>query len=246
MNELLGSRLREARLGAKLGVRELARRLEVSASLISQIELGRVVPSVSTLYALTNALGISMDSLFAAEGQAADGSDGSNEAGGSGASNGSDASSRSDAMGSAGNGPDGSNGRAWGAERHRGAVRREATAHERAFIQRRDTRRSIDLEQGVRWELLTPTPEPGAEFLEVIYPVGGSSSPTNHPMVHNGRDYCLILEGELSVMIGFEEHLLGEGDSFAFDATIPHRFWNAGREPVRAVWFVLDRVTARP
>ena len=65
-HEKLGSRLREARQAAHLGVRELARRLELSASLISQIELGRVLPSVSTLYALTSALGVSMDSLFAA------------------------------------------------------------------------------------------------------------------------------------------------------------------------------------
>jgi hypothetical protein len=26
----------------------------------------------------------------------------------------------------------------------------------------------------------------------------------------------------------------------AFDATIPHRFWNSGDVEVRAVWFVLD------
>ena len=67
-HELIGSRLREARLRSGLGVRELSRQLEISASSISQIELGRVVPSVSTLYALTNALNISMDSLFVAEG----------------------------------------------------------------------------------------------------------------------------------------------------------------------------------
>jgi uncharacterized cupin superfamily protein len=34
---------------------------------------------------------------------------------------------------------------------------------------------------------------------------------------------------------------LGPGDSLAFDATIPHRFWNAGDVAVRSVWFVLDR-----
>ena len=44
-HELIGSRLREARLRSGLGVRELSRQLEISASSISQIELGRVVPS---------------------------------------------------------------------------------------------------------------------------------------------------------------------------------------------------------
>ncbi|MDA8297071.1 MAG: cupin domain-containing protein [Actinomycetota bacterium] len=60
----LGRRLREARIAAGLGVRELARRVALSASLISQIELNRVAPSVGTLYAIATTLGISMDSLF--------------------------------------------------------------------------------------------------------------------------------------------------------------------------------------
>jgi len=47
-----------------IGVRELSRRLDVSASMISQIERGRVMPSVNTLYAITSALGISLDELF--------------------------------------------------------------------------------------------------------------------------------------------------------------------------------------
>ena len=66
-HELLGARLRAARLRSGLGLRELSRQLDISASSVSQIELGRLVPSVSTLYALTNVLKVSMDSLFAAE-----------------------------------------------------------------------------------------------------------------------------------------------------------------------------------
>ena len=99
----------------------------------------------------------------------------------------------------------------------------------------------IDLERGVRWELLTPVPEPGAEFLEVHYPAGSESSANGQAIRHNGRDFCLVLEGSLRVQIGFEEYALNSGDSLAFDATIPHRFWNAGDVAVRAVWFVLDR-----
>ena len=60
----LGSRLRLAREGAEETVRGLARRVGVSPSLVSQIELGRVQPSVGTLYAISNELGISLDELF--------------------------------------------------------------------------------------------------------------------------------------------------------------------------------------
>jgi transcriptional regulator with XRE-family HTH domain len=45
-------------------VRGLARAVEVSASLISQIETGKSSPSVSTLYAITAALAISIEDVF--------------------------------------------------------------------------------------------------------------------------------------------------------------------------------------
>jgi transcriptional regulator with XRE-family HTH domain len=52
----LGARLREEREGARISQRELARRLGVSASLISQIESGQSKPSVSTLYGIVTEL----------------------------------------------------------------------------------------------------------------------------------------------------------------------------------------------
>ncbi len=61
---IVGSRVREERLRQKIGVRELARRVGVSASLISQVELGKASPSVGTLYAIVNELGLSLDELF--------------------------------------------------------------------------------------------------------------------------------------------------------------------------------------
>lgn len=60
----IGSRLREERERARMSQRELARRLGVSASLISQIESGQSKPSVSTLYAIVTELGVSLDHVF--------------------------------------------------------------------------------------------------------------------------------------------------------------------------------------
>lgn len=60
----IGSRLREERERAGISQRELARRLSVSASLISQIESGQSKPSVSTLYAIVTELGVSLDDVF--------------------------------------------------------------------------------------------------------------------------------------------------------------------------------------
>jgi len=61
----VGERLRERRKEIGLSVRELARRVSVSASLISQIENGKASPSVGTLYAIVTEMGLSLDALFA-------------------------------------------------------------------------------------------------------------------------------------------------------------------------------------
>ena len=61
----LGARLREERDRLGLSLRELARRLDVSPSLVSQIETGKIQPSVRTLYAIVSELGVSLDEVFA-------------------------------------------------------------------------------------------------------------------------------------------------------------------------------------
>jgi transcriptional regulator with XRE-family HTH domain/quercetin dioxygenase-like cupin family protein len=67
----IGERLRQARMRRGMTVRGLARLVDVSASLISQIETGKSSPSVSTLYAITAALDISVEDVFGNEGTAA-------------------------------------------------------------------------------------------------------------------------------------------------------------------------------
>src|SRR5262245_65773287 len=82
----IGSRLREERERARLSQRELARRLGVSASLISQIESGQSKPSVSTLYAIVTELGVSLDYVVRAHADERElGQEGGAEAGEGGA-----------------------------------------------------------------------------------------------------------------------------------------------------------------
>jgi transcriptional regulator with XRE-family HTH domain len=196
---LIGARLRHRRLELGMTARELARRVDCSPSLISQVERGRAVPSVSTLWALVTALRISMDRLFdpahdpAASGEGAVAADGA-------------------ADGTAG-GP----------------------------VLRRYGRPRITLERGVVWERLTAAAEKDMEFLEVCYPVGQSVPEAEHAIQHTGQEYAVIIEGALSTQIGFEQYVLEEGDSLTFDSAIPHRFWNAGTVPARAIWVILNR-----
>lgn len=60
----LGDRLRDERKKAGLSQRELARRLGLSPSLISQLEGGLSKPSVGTLYAIVTELGVSLDRVI--------------------------------------------------------------------------------------------------------------------------------------------------------------------------------------
>ena len=68
----LGPRLRLVRGSRQLSVRELARRVGCSASLISQIERGVSVPSVGVLYSLATELGSSLDYLLFGSGAGPD------------------------------------------------------------------------------------------------------------------------------------------------------------------------------
>jgi transcriptional regulator with XRE-family HTH domain len=61
----IGPRLREQRKHRGTSLRELADKIGVSPSLISQIERDKVNPSVSTLWALVTELGLTMGDVFA-------------------------------------------------------------------------------------------------------------------------------------------------------------------------------------
>ena len=58
------ARLRAARVAANLSLREVSRRVGISASMLSQIENGHAQPSVATLYALVSTLSLSLDELL--------------------------------------------------------------------------------------------------------------------------------------------------------------------------------------
>jgi transcriptional regulator with XRE-family HTH domain len=60
----IGPKLRAARERRGISQRELARRLSVSSSLISQVESGQSRPSVSTLYAIVTELAVSLDQIL--------------------------------------------------------------------------------------------------------------------------------------------------------------------------------------
>jgi transcriptional regulator with XRE-family HTH domain len=65
----IGDRLRELREARNISMRALATRSGLSANALSMIERGRASPSVSTLYKLADALGVSITSFFGSDSQ---------------------------------------------------------------------------------------------------------------------------------------------------------------------------------
>ena len=59
----LGEKIRELREDKDISLRELAKRLELSAAFLSDVELGRRYPSKKVLRLLANELGIKLEEL---------------------------------------------------------------------------------------------------------------------------------------------------------------------------------------
>jgi mannose-6-phosphate isomerase-like protein (cupin superfamily) len=92
---------------------------------------------------------------------------------------------------------------------------------------------------GVTWSRLTAHAETEAEFLEINYAPGAMSGASmSH---HEGREFGLILEGELVIELGFESFTLKAGDSIILESTTPHRLINKSSQPMRAFWVVLNQ-----
>ena len=53
---------------------------------------------------------------------------------------------------------------------------------------------------------------------------------------HGGEEFGYVLRGRLRLMIRKQEHLLGPGDSYHFDASVPHGYEAEGDDPVRVMW----------
>ena len=206
----VGARIRQARTARGMSLRGLAREIGVSASLISQIETGKSQPSVSTLYAITTALSIPVESLFDAEGETA----------------------RAPAAAVVGAPPD--------TVLHALAAFAADPGRRIGPLVGSGEREVLELDSGVIWERLGHVPGADVDFLRVTYRPGGTSSSAGGLMRHPGTEYGYLTSGELVLTLGFEEHVIRPGDAVCFESTTPHRYRNDGSEPAVGVWFVFS------
>jgi DNA-binding XRE family transcriptional regulator/mannose-6-phosphate isomerase-like protein (cupin superfamily) len=112
-------------------------------------------------------------------------------------------------------------------------------------VAREGHREVVTLEGGVTWELLTPEVDHDLTFMLVTYPPGSSSSTSSQLLRHDDFEYFYILSGQLVVKVGFEETVLGVGDSMSFDSSRPHRFVNdSDTATATGLWCVRTKVNS--
>jgi transcriptional regulator with XRE-family HTH domain/quercetin dioxygenase-like cupin family protein len=219
--QAIGEKLRGIRQERQLSLRELAKKAEISASMLSQIENGKAFPSVRSIYSIAAALAVSVDYFFPDLRNTTTGASGSEiiipeEM---------TASEMREAQINQGFDPI--------------AMGSVSPAPHSSPIVHCESRPTIELNGGVTWMRLTALAESRAEFLEIKYDPGAMSGA--HMSNHEGREFGLILEGVLVVELGFETYPLTEGDSIIFDSETPHRLVNKSSKIMRAIWVVLNR-----
>ncbi len=75
-------------------------------------------------------------------------------------------------------------------------------------------------------------PERQLEPLLMIYPPHYASE----PMTHSGEEFLFVLQGQMRLTIGTENHLLTVGDSAHFQSGLRHVWRNDSEQELRVLW----------
>ncbi|WP_170327664.1 helix-turn-helix domain-containing protein [Ruegeria arenilitoris] len=173
---LLGEEIKALRKAKRMTLGQLGQATGLSNGFISQIERGQNRPSVTALFKISRALGVSVGWFF----------------------------STSDTA-------------------------------KNAHVVRQKERRSIEYDDGIRDELLTPGLGGKLELLSCRFPPG---SGVETVYFHEGEEAGVVVRGALDLWIGDTLYHLKEGDSFAFDSTTPHRYRNPTQEDTVVIWAI--------
>jgi transcriptional regulator with XRE-family HTH domain len=115
-----------------------------------------------------------------------------------------------------------------------------AAAH---VVVRRGERRRVQLANPAVWleSLAGELPRSELSFLLVDWDrdVGSASL----SLSAQGEEFAFVLEGCLEFVIDGERHVLREGDSIHFAASLPHSARKRGDGPCRALWATYPRLT---
>lgn len=195
----LGPNIRARRLEHGLSLRELARRVGVSASALSQIENGHSRPSVDTLYELARQLGVTPDEIFF----------GPSEGGATG-------------------GPSAAAGTAEPGSADQPNVVHGMDAHLSEVLELvpRAAQQVVTLKGGEVCRQIGGHSLPGVDALLITYEAGAASPGPKEFVQHAGHEFNYVVSGEIEVHVRDKRYRLGRGDSLTFPSDWPHRVTN--------------------
>ena len=123
-------------------------------------------------------------------------------------------------------------------------ARRGAGPMERAYIVRADHRRNLNrvynqspAEIGYHDALLSSSIG-GRFYMGMSRYAPGADRPDEPFHQHGGEEHGVVIRGELEMSLGDEVITLREGDSYSFDASIPHHGRNRSDAETILVWAV--------
>jgi transcriptional regulator with XRE-family HTH domain len=212
----LGDSIRRFRERKAMSQRELARRVGISSSALSQIESGKSHPSVNTLYEIVRQLGTTLDALWLTDPDPATG-----PVRGAAGVGGPAQVSASPAMPWTG-----------------------SPSNAIEFLPRR-LQQLIVLEGEERMRRLGSLTLPGVDCVTIEY-APRSTSPKEGFSRHPGHEVNYLISGELEVEVGDQTFRVAAGDSLAFPSTEPHRISNGGDSVAEALTVFVRATTELP
>ena len=100
-----------------------------------------------------------------------------------------------------------------------------------AYVVRANARKTLMYPgSGIKNELLSPDLNRAIQMMYVVIPPGAFTGP--EPLVHEGEECGLVLQGTVEIWVGDEHYILGPGDAIYQKSTIPHRSKNIGEDDV--------------
>ena len=112
----------------------------------------------------------------------------------------------------------------------------EQSTIERDIVVRAGQRRRLKFNSGITDELLSPNLDRQLELLRCTFAPGATSGDAAYS--HRGEETGIVISGRLEVWVGDKHFMLEEGDSFAFESHLPHRYRNPGRTKTVVIWAI--------
>jgi transcriptional regulator with XRE-family HTH domain len=73
----------------------------------------------------------------------------------------------------------------------------------------------------------------GLQILHECYLPGADTGKS--ALEHNAHEGGFVIAGEIEITVGSQRRILGKGESYLFDSSLPHRFRNLGTEPAEII-----------